>query len=152
MEEKKFRLDLFYRLDVLRIRMPALRERTGDIPLLSRVFLARLNQKYKTEKSFAPEVLRYLNSQKWPGNVRQLMNTIERMVLISDEYTITLQDVQGIWDIIPDKEVDEENITLKKIRKLVGEGKTYSQIASILGISRSTLWRFRQKEKNMMER
>ena len=151
-EEKKFRLDLFYRLDVLRIRMPALRERTGDIPLLSRVFLARLNQKYKTEKSFAPEVLRYLNSQKWPGNVRQLMNTIERMVLISDEYTITLQDVQGIWDIIPDKEVDEENITLKKIRKLVGEGKTYSQIASILGISRSTLWRFRQKEKNMMER
>ena len=146
-EEKKFRLDLFYRLDVLRIRMPALRERTGDIPLLSRVFLASLNQKYKTEKSFAPEVLRFLNSQKWPGNVRQLMNTIERMVLLSDGYTITLQNVQGVLDVVPDKEASEEHITLNKIRKLSKEGKTYSQIASILGISRSTLWRFRQKEK-----
>lgn len=146
-EEKKFRLDLFYRLDVLRIRMPALRERTGDIPLLSRVFLASLNQKYKTEKSFAPEVLRFLNSQEWPGNVRQLMNTIERMVLLSDGYTITLQNVQGVLDVVPDKEASEEHITLNKIRKLSKEGKTYSQIASILGISRSTLWRFRQKEK-----
>lgn len=146
-EEKKFRLDLYYRLNVLRIRVPALRERTGDIPLLSRVFLASLNQKYKTEKSFAPEVLRFLNSQEWPGNVRQLMNTIERMVLLSDGYTITLQNVQGVLDVVPDKEASEEHITLNKIRKLSKEGKTYSQIASILGISRSTLWRFRQKEK-----
>ena len=75
------------------------------------------------------------------------MNTIERMVLLSDGYTITLQNVQGILDVVPDKEASEEHITLNKIRKLSKEGKTYSQIASILGISRSTLWRFRQKEK-----
>ena len=75
------------------------------------------------------------------------MNTIGRMVLLSDGYTITLQNVQGILDVVPDKEASEEHITLNKIRKLSKEGKTYSQIASILGISRSTLWRFRQKEK-----
>ena len=69
------------------------------------------------------------------------------MVLLSDGYTITLQNVQGVLDVVPDKEASEEHITLNKIRKLSKEGKTYSQIASILGISRSTLWRFRQKEK-----
>ena len=143
-EANQFRLDLFFRLDVLRIRMPALRERTSDIPLLANIFLVKMNQRYKTKKSFAPDVLRYLAQLPWIGNVRQLRNIVERVVLMTEGYTITLNQIRQVTaDDITESVNDEEG--QNQIERLLQEGKNYSEIARILGVSRSTLWRMRKR-------
>lgn len=143
-EANQFRLDLFFRLDVLRIRMPALRERTSDIPLLANIFLVKMNQRYKTKKSFAPDVLRYLAQLPWIGNVRQLRNIVERVVLMTEGYTITLNQIRQVTaDDITESVNDEER--QNQIERLLQEGKNYSEIARILGVSRSTLWRMRKR-------
>jgi two-component system response regulator HydG len=90
----RFREDLFYRLNVFPIRLPALRERREDIPLLA----AHLLQKYgkvhdRAAQRFEPEALRALTSYSWPGNVRELENVIERAVAISDGQTITVEAI-----------------------------------------------------------
>lgn len=79
-----FREDLYYRLHIVPIRMPALRERPGDIPLLANRFLQRFAHRYRKEKlGFSQEVLQALATYSWPGNVRQLENLVERMVILS---------------------------------------------------------------------
>lgn len=81
----KFRLDLFYRLNVFPIELPALRERFGDIRLLARHFLNLANQEYQFNAIFEQGALSFLESYNWPGNIRQLENVIKRSVLLSDE-------------------------------------------------------------------
>ena len=79
----KFREDLFYRLNVVPIFMPALRERKEDIPLLLEFFLRHFNEENKKNISISPDALRILVDYNWPGNVRELENTIERLVVMS---------------------------------------------------------------------
>jgi Nif-specific regulatory protein len=79
----RFREDLFYRLNVVPIFMPSLRERKEDIPLLVEFFLARFNAENKKDISIAPDALRVLVDYSWPGNVRELENTMERLVVMS---------------------------------------------------------------------
>jgi len=89
--EKKFREDLFYRLHVLPIHLPPLRQRPSDIMLLARHFLARYAaEEHKRFAGFAPEVASLLTAAEWPGNVRQLQNLIRRMVVMFDGGDITL--------------------------------------------------------------
>jgi len=89
-----FREDLYYRLNVVTIRLPALREREGDIPLLAQFFLqkyaARMNKKVR---GLRPETLRLLTGYHWPGNIRELENTMERAVLMCDGDLISPEDV-----------------------------------------------------------
>jgi two-component system response regulator HydG len=89
-----FREDLYYRLNVVTIRLPALREREGDIPLLAQFFLqkyaARMNKKVR---GLRPEALRLLTGYHWPGNIRELENTMERAVLMSDGELISPEDL-----------------------------------------------------------
>ena len=81
----RFREDLFYRLNVLLLRTPPLRERREDIPLLATYFLSQTCQEINVpEKSFAPEVMASLCRRNWPGNVRQLQNTVRRMAVFSN--------------------------------------------------------------------
>jgi DNA-binding NtrC family response regulator len=81
-QEGKFREDLFYRLKVVEIVIPPLRERLDDIPLLAHSFMAHFNREHgKTISSIHPEVLRALGNYSWPGNVRELKNVVERMVI-----------------------------------------------------------------------
>ena len=80
----EFRLDLYYRLNVVPILLPPLRERDGDIELLALYFLARYNQQQHRNVLFTSEALRRLEDYDWPGNVRQLENVIERLVIMSD--------------------------------------------------------------------
>ena len=82
-EEKKFRADLYYRLNVVSMVIPPLRERDEDIPLLADYFLGQLNEKYNTKKVMSPQLLKRFIDYKWPGNVRQLKNMVERLVLVS---------------------------------------------------------------------
>lgn len=84
-KEKLFREDLYYRLKVISIEIPPLRERRIDIPLLARSFIAKYNKEYGQEKNIAgidPEALKFLENYDWPGNVRELENIIERAVVL----------------------------------------------------------------------
>ena len=79
-----FREDLYYRLDVVALTIPALSQRREDIPLLTNYFLSMFSEKYnKNINGFAPEAMEMLVSASWPGNVRQLMNVVERCVALS---------------------------------------------------------------------
>jgi len=86
----EFRMDLFYRLNAFSLRIPPLREREKDIPLLARYFLTHYSRKYnkKTFKGFSPEAEELLLPYRWPGNVRELRNVIERIVVLENAETI----------------------------------------------------------------
>jgi Nif-specific regulatory protein len=88
-----FREDLFYRLNVVPIFMPPLRERREDIPQLVEFFLKKYNDENNKEVSFSPDVLRILVDFNWPGNVRELENTIERLVVMSGSNNIRPSDL-----------------------------------------------------------
>jgi two-component system nitrogen regulation response regulator NtrX len=91
-----FREDLFFRLNVIPFRVPALRERRDDIPLLARHFIAELSAEYgKRPKELAPEALDILVRQAWPGNVRELRNTIERLVIMTPGDRIEARHLPG---------------------------------------------------------
>ncbi|HKO04606.1 MAG TPA: sigma-54 dependent transcriptional regulator [Candidatus Acidoferrales bacterium] len=95
--EGRFREDLYYRLSVIPVQLPALRERREDIPMLARHFLERFRKSMEKQiEGIAPEALRRLESYDWPGNVRELENTLERAVALETGKLISL-------DVLPDK-------------------------------------------------
>ncbi|MFO7157009.1 MAG: sigma-54 dependent transcriptional regulator [Pseudomonadota bacterium] len=92
--EGRFREDLYYRLHVVQIRLPPLRERHGDVPLLAAHFLRRFSEENRREfEGFSPEALRALEAYSWPGNVRELENAIERAVVLARGSRIELEDL-----------------------------------------------------------
>ena len=93
-ERGAFRRDLFYRLNVIPIRLPSLRERPQDIRALAIHFLSRVNQDNQRNVSLSPEALNQLEQHPWPGNVRELGNVIERLVLLTDSAMVTRQELQ----------------------------------------------------------
>jgi DNA-binding NtrC family response regulator len=93
-EEKRFREDLYYRLNVVPIEVPALRERTGDIPLLIKHFLKIFNQRQERQlEGFSSEALGILENFDWPGNVRELENLVERMTILARGTLVTPDDL-----------------------------------------------------------
>jgi DNA-binding NtrC family response regulator len=96
-QDGSFREDLYYRLNVLNIHLPPLRERKEDIPLLVHTFLHRVCQEMGIEqRSMSSEALSYLASKEWPGNVRELMNFVRRAVVFSPGQTIDLEQVRSV--------------------------------------------------------
>jgi DNA-binding NtrC family response regulator len=93
-KEGRFREDLFYRLNVIPIRMPALRDRIEDLPELAHFFLRRYNQKFRKQiQGIADSTLQILSSYWWPGNIRELENLVERLVAVSDKDWIADEDL-----------------------------------------------------------
>ncbi len=93
-EDGKFREDLFYRLNVIPIRVPALRERTGDIPLLVHHFMQKFNkEKNKHIEGISPEAMDILSAYPWPGNVRELENLMERLSIVKAKGIIGIDDL-----------------------------------------------------------
>ena len=90
----KFRMDLFYLLNIIPIKMPSLRDRNEDIIPLINLFLNKYNQFYNEEKTISPKCKKFIINYSWPGNVRELENIIERLVVTSEGDTIELEDVQ----------------------------------------------------------
>ena len=94
LSQGRFREELFYRLNVVNVHLPPLRERTEDIPLLAHYFLKTLSERYKKSlDSFSPDVLRVFLHHSWPGNVRELQNVIERAMLVTNGTSIEIQDL-----------------------------------------------------------
>lgn len=167
-QEGKFREDLYYRLNVINIKMPPLRERKEDIPLLVNHFISRFCAKYGlSHKKVTPGALTVFSEYSWPGNVRELQNVIERLVLTVDGEFITEEQVAEILKIeqysqnigyINDR-VNIDNKTEEPLSQYFNEGlldkmqKEYiikvlkevngnkKKAAKILGISTTTLWR-----------
>jgi two-component system, NtrC family, response regulator HydG len=91
-EKGEFRSDLYYRLNVITIRIPPLRERTEDIPLLAKHYLEYFNAKNKKDiRGFEPEVLKVIGNYDWPGNVRELENVLERAVILCNYDLINME-------------------------------------------------------------
>ncbi len=141
-----FRGDLFYRLNVVSIHLPPLRERKEDIPLLARYFLERFARKHhKPVEDFSPEVLEALVSYNWPGNVRELENTIERLVIFAKDSLLTRKHLhmagfkEQVEDII-DTDLPLEEVEKRYILRVLNRCQgNKSQAAKILRIDRKTL-------------
>ena len=149
-EDGRFREDLYYRLNVLEIRVPPLRTRREDIPLLVKHFLRKISRSQNiAEKTISKEAMTALVNYDWPGNVRELENAIERAVILSTGEI----DLEGLPAKIREnsfhetRDADRFKITLEEferqyvldVLKSVGDDK--SQAANILGIDLSTLYR-----------
>mgnify|MGYP003614758221 FL=1 len=89
-----FRQDLFYRLNVIPIQLPSLAERRSDIPLLAMYFLNKTNQNNQKNQHLNQSALDQLQQHTWPGNIRELSNFIERLVLLSDKSIVSSEDIQ----------------------------------------------------------
>ncbi len=113
--ERLFRLDLFYRLSVVPIYLPPLRERNGDIKILVLHFLNELNHRYERNVVLEKGVLRRLESFDWPGNIRQLQNVMERAVVMVDGTAVTITQIERILS-------DESTVHLHDPGRTAGEG------------------------------
>jgi DNA-binding NtrC family response regulator len=145
--EGKFREDLFYRLNVIDIRMPALKDHPSDIAPLVEKFIAEFSAEGKGyAKSISPDALEILEKYDWPGNVRQLKNAIEKMMVLSSGDTLTIEDVPS--EIASNKVTSfSQASTLADVEKaqilaaLEAAGNNRTTAAASLGISRRTLHR-----------
>jgi two-component system response regulator HydG len=141
--EGRLRADIFYRLDRLRVEVPPLREREGDLELLAQHFLEQLSFSCKRDiEGFAPQVLEVFRSYKWPGNVRELKNVVERMVLLGEGKELRLEDVpadlRGSAEGRIESLSDMERRHILRVLEEVGGNK--KRAAQLLGIDRSTLY------------
>ena len=149
-----FRADLYYRLNVIQVTLPPLRDRTDDIPLLIDYFLKRYKPNYEgmIKGVMSPEALEVLQNYSWPGNVRELENVIERAVILQEhEDIIATEDLpEKLWRGEPHENgalLRESGITLEELEKkymikvLSETGWHKKRAAEILGINPSTLYR-----------
>jgi transcriptional regulator with PAS, ATPase and Fis domain len=151
-EAKEFRPDLYYRLNILRLRMPALRERTEDIPLLAKHLALKMRHVNPQISSVDSAALEYLAKCEWRGNIRQLANTMERAMLLSEGASISLKDTieayeeeGGVAANNTQSNTAGDNLAFMTqdtlLRVLREENYNYTRAAARLGIHRSTLWR-----------
>ena len=144
-EQGKFRDDLWFRINVIRIAVPPLRERRGDVPLLAHYFLKKYNERYGLSARLTESGVRAMEDYTWPGNVRQLQHMMERMVILAPGGRIDEEAVRaGIRDSQP-REAGGETLAdaeMDQIRKvLAATAGNKSRAARILGIERKTLYR-----------
>lgn len=144
----EFRADLYYRLRVLELRIPPLRERLHDLDLLVRHFLAELEQRFDTAGlTLSDETRKHIRAYEWPGNVRELKNALERAVVLSEGSRIEWEHL-GITRA--GNEPPSQAASLHEyFRRFVLENQgrmNETELARALGISRKTLWERRQRE------
>lgn len=151
-EHKKFRRDLFYRLNVVPLVLPPLRERTDDIPLLAKHFAAKAAAKHgRTAPSLEPALIEALIDYQWPGNLRELENVMERLLVLTAEPRLGLEFLpepmlRALPTAAPDDETTLEGATASLKRRMINEalraeGNNKAAAAKRLGISRSYLHR-----------
>ncbi|HEY4619871.1 MAG TPA: sigma-54 dependent transcriptional regulator [Nitrospirota bacterium] len=151
----KFREDLYFRLKVIPICLPPLRERKEDLPLLIDAFLERFNKKFGKSLSIGSDAIKYLTGYDYPGNVRELENIVERLIALTGGDVIRLTDILTILDkggeggkmSYKDEEdiptlrgllIKTENTHLMKVLEMTNWNKV--EASKILGISRKNLW------------
>jgi len=150
-EENKFREDLWFRINVVRITIPPLRDRRSDIPLLARFFVAKYNQRYEHDVKLTESGVKAMQECAWPGNVRQLQHLIERLVILAPGGRIDGEAVQDALEAMESRDhqvetlVDAETEQIRRVLAATGGNK--SRAAQILGIERKTLYRKLERMK-----
>lgn len=153
--ERQFREELFYRLNVVQVRIPPLRERKEEIPVFVEYFIGILNKKYKLDRHIDPELIEGLMQYDWPGNIRELRNTLEQAYVTSPGNLITIirigpQQEMQLTGTKPNNEEDFVTLNLKDamqnyeskiIQKTMAECNTTRKAAAALGVSQATIWR-----------
>ncbi|HVJ57660.1 MAG TPA: sigma-54 dependent transcriptional regulator [Terrimicrobiaceae bacterium] len=145
-----FREDLYYRLNVISLQMPPLRERAADIERLALLYLNfAASHTGKAVRTFAPAAVDALRGYSWPGNLRELRNVIERAVILSDHERIEIDDLSDIVrspsEVRLGGEFTLEQIEAEHIRRLIAGQKTLDKVAEILQIDPATLYRKRKR-------
>jgi transcriptional regulator with PAS, ATPase and Fis domain len=150
-DEGKFREDLWFRLNVVRIVIPPLRERRGDVPLLARFFLNKYNARYQQSARLMESGLKALQEYTWPGNVRQLQHLVERLTILAPSGRIDADAVQHALAAMESREEPVETLAEaeeEQIRRvLAATGGNKSRASQILGIERKTLYRKLERMK-----
>jgi transcriptional regulator with PAS, ATPase and Fis domain len=153
-KDNTFRQDLLYRINTIEVRMPALRERLEDIPLLADNFLKIYNDKYeKSVKKLSEATLTRLQKYHWPGNVRELQHAIERAVIMSSGQVLQPEDFhfgshssQTGDDSLTLDQYNLEDMEKLLIRKVLQKyNGNITQAAEALGLTRSSLYRRLEK-------
>ena len=150
-EEGKFRQDLWFRLNVVHIRLPPLRERRSDIGLLANHFLGLFNSRYERNVRLADGGLRALEEHAWPGNVRQLQHVLERLLILSPVEVLEGDAVADALNSLEPRSkpvqslMDAEEEQIRKVLAATGGNKT--RAAQILNIERKTLYRKLERMK-----
>lgn len=155
-EEGTFREDLYYRINLITVEAPPLRERREDIPLLVEQFLKNSEKEYsKGPFTLQPAAMDFLKKQPYPGNVRELKNLVERVALLSGENELRLSDFQQHTTLMKNKATNQlpevGSITLEEIEKtmiikaLEAHPGNYSRAAGVLGLNRGQLYNRMQK-------
>lgn len=153
-KEKKFREDLFYRLNVVPIKIPPLRERKSDILPLAKHFLDKVNERYKLQKYFSYEVCKLFEEYNWPGNIRELANLVERLVIMSEQDAIFPDQLPEEFSVnyssAPLRLTVDQLVPLKEARDIVEteliikalkEYNSLRRAGEVLGVAHSTLLR-----------
>lgn len=152
MQKGGFREDLYYRLKVVTIELPPLRERKEDIPTLTDFFIRKYNQEFgKRIKGSENSAMKALAEYHWPGNIRQLESVIEKAVLMCDTNVITLKDIKselklfqpyGILSIdVPDEGINFEELEEELLKKAMAKANNVAaRAARLLGMSYKTFW------------
>ena len=161
MQKGGFREDLYYRLKVVTIELPPLRERKEDIPALTDFFIRKYNQEFgKRIKGSENSAMKALEEYHWPGNIRQLESVIEKAVLMCDSNVITLKDIKselklfhpyGILSIdVPDEGINFEELENELLKKAMAKANNVAaKAARLLGMSYKTFWyRWEKLESN----
>lgn len=148
-----FREDLLYRINLITIYLPPLRERPGDIPLLANYFISNLKEIYnRPQLCMSPAALKWLQQLALPGNIRQLKNLVERSVLVSKKDRLDIEDIRGQLDATPARKDKQQlpgvgSLTLEEMEKeMIKKAMSYHQnritkAAQSLGLTRSSLYR-----------
>ena len=159
-EEGRFREDLFYRISEITINIPALKDREGDSALLAHAFLEKFSKQYnKASKGFAPDALSAIKAHSWPGNVREMENSIKRAVNMSEGIRIGVADLglmrgeePALLNLRQAREIAEREAVGRALARASGN---VARAAELLGISRPTLYdlmnRFGMQAKDEVE-
>lgn len=144
-KEGNFRSDLYYRLNILKLSIPSLKDRREDVKLLSKYFIDKVASKYNKIIEISDDALNMLEHYNWPGNIRELENIIERLVVLNSKI-ITVKQIEEIFCDYQNDDCGEGN-SLDKVKKrhilrVLSECQgNKTKAADILGISRTHLWR-----------
>ena len=150
MNSGRFRKDLYFRLNVVKIHLPSLRERREDLPLLTRFFLDEICRQNGFEsREIDPSLLEAFSHYDWPGNVRELKNTLESLVILSGKHTLSAEDLpekffqeSTVGDGNDASELNLTNLSKQTIMKALEACRgNRTEAAKQLGISRRTLHR-----------
>ena len=152
-KQQRFREDLYYRLAEIVVNIPALRERQGDALLLAQSFLRRFAQEQRRSLSFSDEAMTAIERHEWPGNVRQLLNSIKRAAIMADGSRVTAEDLGLASEVDATSEgsaIDEPSLDLRHAREcaerhvvtaaLARAAGNMARTAEMLGVSRPTLY------------